>query len=119
MAVVNNQHFVYKIGESVSLASTLSDADGVFDFTGWTVTLNVRDKAGGTKIIDNLACTANASGVVSCTINSAAFVVDATVSERNYVGEWKAVLGSATEFWPKDANNNRTYFTFEVQRSLA
>ena len=115
---ITNLHFVYKIGESKTLSTTLSDASGAFNFTGWTVTLNVRDKAGGTKIIDNLACAANSSGVVSCTIDPAAFVDDSLLTERDYVGEWKAVNGAATEFWPVNRHNERTYFRFEVQRSL-
>lgn len=116
---MSNQIFVHKRGETGAvLTATLSDRDGPVDLSDWTVTLNVRAKPGGAKIIDNAPCTGGADGVVTCEIGDASFADAAGLRENQYKAEFKVVRGGVKLYWPKHENNQRTYFVFEVQNAL-
>lgn len=116
----NNLIYVHKIGENGAvLTAHLSDRDGFVTLTGWTVTLNV--SRGATLLVDDAPCVPDPDqttnkGKLTCTINNPAFAALTRVEELN--GEFKLVQGPTTLYFPKSPDNKRTYFTFEVQKSL-
>src|SRR5688572_28691917 len=116
--VINNLIYVHKIGENGAvLTATLSDAAGVVDLSTYDVTLNV--KKGTTLIVGDAPCDGTAEGVVTCEIEDAIFADLENLRAGDYDAEFKAVNGSTVLFFPKNKDNKRTYFTFEVQKALA
>lgn len=114
---VSNNIFIHKLGENGAvLTATLSDGDGAFDTTGFTITLNVRKSESSPLLVDDAPCSGNSSGVVTCTIDDG---FDTLTQKGEYLAEYKLVNGSTVLFWPKNVKNERTYFRFIVQKSLA
>lgn len=101
-----NNEYILKRGEvNTLLEFTLEDEDGPVNLSGWTVTVTAKAKTGGTKVIDNGACTllpnqsTTDKGKGYYTFNS----TTANIAAGVYDLEFKGVApGSRVAFFPKD-----------------
>lgn len=114
-----NLTHVVKIDEvGKEIGFTCYDSTGTaVDLTSYTVTLNI--KKGNTLVTDDATVTKRTqSGATlgQCYHTWAASSIPDT--KGTYKGELKCTAGSNVLYFPCDKNNERTYFTLEVQDAL-
>lgn len=103
-----------EIGKEMNL--TLRDVSGTFDLTNYTVTLTLKK---GSTVATSAAAVSKRNQTTNkgeCYHTWTAATIPNT--DGKYKAEVKCVYGSIVRYFPVDENNERTYFTVEVQSPL-
>lgn len=114
-----NLYFTFKQGEiGKRMNFTLEDADGTFDLTNYTVTLFLKKEGDTDLAVDGAAVTKENQGTNPGECYHALDATTAAIDVATYKGELKLVAGANVLYWPVNKDNQRTYFTVEVQAPL-
>lgn len=116
----NNLHTTFKKGEvGKVLEFTLSDAAGLYNLDGWTVTLTIAERASAEPVLSNLAVTKKdqSANLGQCyhTLTSTSANIDPKVYKAC---ELKLVNGAQVRYWPVDRRNEKTYFVIDVKKAV-
>ena len=118
-----NLQFTFKKGEvGKEIPFTLSDADGAFDLTGWTVTLAIARSKSAAPVATGKAVTKRTQS--GATLGQCYHTLDADTANIP-AGVYKAcelkltASGGQVLYWPVNSEDKRTYFTVEVQTPLS
>lgn len=119
--MANNLHITWKqgeVGKEIDFLG-LSDRDGLFDLTAWTVVLNAKRSADDSVLVIDAAPVSKRDqaarrGDCYHTLSS----TTANIAPGIYKGELKVTNGANTFYWPVNRDNERTHFTIEVQKPL-
>lgn len=135
---MGNLHVTYKYGEvGKELEFTLTHAvagtttQTPYNLDNWTVTLTIAASETATPVKTGLTvtkrtqsgatlgqCYHTLTDTVGEVIGSAK-IPYGTKSKEYKACELKLVNGSQVRYWPVNENNERTYFTVEVQKSMS
>ena len=115
---MRNITHTFKRGEVGKVIEFLvEDANGPYDLTAWTVTLNL--DRGSTSVVEDAAVTKRTQS--GETLGQCYHTWDATTANipvGKYKAELKLVNGSNVLYWPVDENDNRAYIVVKVQKPL-
>lgn len=99
----------------------LEDEDGAFDLSSWTVTLAIAKSVTATAVATGETVTKETQtgddiGRCYHTLNATTAALATGVYKAC---ELKLVNGSNVRYWPVHVNNDRTYFTCEIQAAIS
>ncbi len=108
-----------EVGRTLDFA--LTDANGAVDLTNWTVTMAVARSKNASPVLTGQSVTKRTQS--GLTLGQCFHTLDAT-SANIAVGEYKAcelklVNGPNVLHWPVNENDDKTYFTIEVQKPIS